>query len=75
MFALLDVRGTGMSADRFARLLLESKAIATVPCDGFGPSGRGQLRISLTLDDARLADAAWRIVAFASEVLPAPPPA
>jgi arginine:pyruvate transaminase len=68
MFALLDVRGTGLSSDRFARLLLERKAIAVVPCDGFGPSGYGQLRISLTLDDARLAHAARRIVELASEV-------
>ncbi len=75
MFALLDVRGTGMSADRFARLLLERKAIAAVPCDGFGPSGRGQLRISLTLDDARLADAARRIVALATEISQTPPAA
>ena len=68
MFALLDVRGTGLSSDRFARLLLERKAIAVVPCDGFGPSGYGQLRISLTLDDTRLADAARRIVELAAEV-------
>jgi arginine:pyruvate transaminase len=68
MFALLDVRAMGMSADRFARLLLESKAIAVVPCDGFGPSGYGQLRISLTLNDAELGDAARRIVALTREL-------
>jgi arginine:pyruvate transaminase len=68
MFALLDVRGTGLSSDRFARLLLERKAIAVVPCDGFGPSGYGQLRISLTLEDARLAAAARRIAELACEV-------
>jgi arginine:pyruvate transaminase len=75
MFALLDVRGTGFGSDRFARLLLEKKAIAVVPCDGFGPSGYGQLRISLTLDDARLAHAARSIVALACEVSHAPPSA
>jgi len=68
MFALLDVRGTGLGSDGFARLLLEKKAIAVVPCDGFGPSGYGQLRISLTLDDARLADAAHRIVDLALDL-------
>ena len=72
MFALLDVRGTGLSAEAFARLLLERKAIAVVPCDGFGPSGYGQLRISLTLSDASLAAAAHRIVDLAREVSQAP---
>ena len=68
MFALLDVRETGLSSDAFARLLLEKKAIAVVPCDGFGPCGYGQLRISLTVEDARLEDAAHRIVALAREI-------
>jgi arginine:pyruvate transaminase len=68
MFALFDVRGIGLGSVRFAELLLERKAIAVVPCDGFGPGGYGQLRISLTLDDVRLAAAARRIVELASEV-------
>jgi arginine:pyruvate transaminase len=75
MFALLDVRGTGFGSDQFARLLLEKKAIAVVPCGGFGPSGYGQIRISLTLDDARLADAARSIVALAADVSRARPTA
>jgi len=62
MFLLLDVRGTGLSADDFARALLEEEAVATLPCDGFGPSAAGHLRLALTQADAVLAEAGERIL-------------
>jgi aspartate/methionine/tyrosine aminotransferase len=65
MFVLLDIRGTGMVAQVFARELLESEDVAVLPCDAFGPSAAGHLRISLTEPDARLAEAGRRIVRFA----------
>jgi arginine:pyruvate transaminase len=65
MFLLLDVRGTGMSSEAFARALLDEEAVAVLPCDGFGPSAVGHLRLSLTSADDRLAEAGRRIVAFA----------
>lgn len=65
MFVLLDVRGTGLASEAFAQGLLERHAVAVLPCDGFGPSAVGQLRISLTADDALLAEAGNRIVAYA----------
>jgi len=65
MFVLLDVRGTGLSADDFARQLLEREAVAALPCDGFGPSAQGHLRLSLTSADARLEEAGRRILRFA----------
>jgi len=65
MFVLLDIRGTGLSADDFARQLLEREAVAALPCDGFGPSALGHLRLSLTSDDARLEEAGRRILRFA----------
>ena len=65
MFVLLDVRGTGLSADGFARRLLERERVAVLPCDGFGPSAGGHLRIALSVPDARLAEAGARIVHFA----------
>jgi arginine:pyruvate transaminase len=68
MFALLDIRGTGMEALSFAERLLERHAVAVVPCDGFGPSAAGHLRIALTCDDAPLAEAARRIVRCAAEL-------
>ncbi len=65
MFILLDIRGTGMAAQPFARALLESENVAVLPCDAFGPSAAGHLRISLTEPDQRLAEAGNRIVHFA----------
>jgi arginine:pyruvate transaminase len=64
MFVLLDVRGTGLSADAFALQLLEQEHVAVLPCDGFGPSAVGQLRIALSAPDPRLAEAGERIVRF-----------
>jgi arginine:pyruvate transaminase len=66
MFVLLDVRGTGLSADAFARQLLERERVAVLPCDGFGLSAAGHLRIALSAPDARLAEAGERIVHFAA---------
>ncbi|MBV9585740.1 MAG: pyridoxal phosphate-dependent aminotransferase [Alphaproteobacteria bacterium] len=64
MFVLLDVRGTGLSAMEFARRLLDSERVAILPCDGFGPSAAGHLRIALSAPDERLRDAANRILRF-----------
>jgi arginine:pyruvate transaminase len=64
MFVLLDVRGTGLGAADFARRLLDSERVAVLPCDGFGPSAEGHLRIALSAPEARLRDAAGRILRF-----------
>jgi arginine:pyruvate transaminase len=68
MFVLLDIRGTGMAAQQFAAGLLENADVAVLPCDAFGPSAAGHLRISLTEPDARLAEAAQRIVRFTRRI-------
>jgi arginine:pyruvate transaminase len=65
MFVLLDVRGTGLSARDCAHSLLQEQGVAILPCDGFGPSAAGQLRVSLTAPEDRLDAAATRIVRFA----------
>jgi arginine:pyruvate transaminase len=65
MFVLLDVTRTGLGSEAFALGLLEREGVAVLPCDGFGPSAVGQLRISLTASDERLAEAGHRIVRFA----------
>jgi arginine:pyruvate transaminase len=59
------VRGTGLGGAEFARLLLEREAVAVLPCDGFGPSAAGHLRIALSASEARLQEAGERIVRFA----------
>jgi arginine:pyruvate transaminase len=68
MFVMLDIRGTGLSSEAFARALLDEEAVAVLPCDGFGPSGVGQLRLSLTSADARLEEAGKRIVRLAGRL-------
>jgi arginine:pyruvate transaminase len=68
MFVLLDVRDTGLAAPDFARRLLEEENVAVLPCDGFGASAAGYLRLALTAPEARLAEAGERIVGFARRV-------
>ncbi|HKX10931.1 MAG TPA: pyridoxal phosphate-dependent aminotransferase [Stellaceae bacterium] len=68
MFVLLDVRETGLGSEGFAYGLLERENVAVLPCDGFGESAVGHLRISLTADETRLADAGQRIVRYARQI-------
>jgi arginine:pyruvate transaminase len=70
MFVLLDIRGTGLGSEDFARALLEQENVAVLPCDGFGPSAVGHLRISLTAPQPRLEEAGQRIVRFAQALTP-----
>ena len=65
MFVLFDVRASGLGAEDFARELLLREDIALLPCDGFGPSAIGHLRIALTAPEPRLDEAGRRIVRFA----------
>jgi arginine:pyruvate transaminase len=64
MFVLLDIRCTGLDSEVFARGLLEAEGVAVLPCDGFGPSAAGHLRIALSAPDNRLREAGERIVRF-----------
>ncbi len=57
MFVLLDCRGTGLGSEAFALELLEREHVAVLPCDGFGASAAGHLRIALSAPDARLREA------------------
>jgi arginine:pyruvate transaminase len=66
MFALVDVRATGMSGEGFARALLDSAQVAVMPGESFGAALAGWLRLSLTQDDAVLSDACDRIAGFAA---------
>ena len=68
MFVLLDIRGTELDAQAFARVLLEEEGVAALPCDGFGPSIVGHLRLALTLPDAALAEAGRSIVRLAQRL-------
>lgn len=70
MFVLLDVRGTGLSAADFALRLLAAERVAVLPCDSFGPSAEGHLRIALSAPEPRLREAGERIVRFAARCRP-----
>ena len=51
----------GRTSTAFCELLLERAAIVTTPGNGFGPSGEGFIRASLTVDASRIAEAVERI--------------
>lgn len=66
MFALLDIRATGLSGDAFARALLAEAKVATMPGESFGTALAGWLRLSLTQPDDRIGEACTRIATFAA---------
>jgi arginine:pyruvate transaminase len=61
MFVMLDVRPTGLTAEAFAYGLLDAEGVSVLPGDAFGSPAAGHVRISLTLPEARIADACERI--------------
>lgn len=67
MFALLDVRASGMSGEAFALALLDAERVAVMPGESFGEGLAGWLRLSLTQPDAVIAQACERIAAFAAK--------
>ncbi|RVT84419.1 pyridoxal phosphate-dependent aminotransferase [Rhodobacteraceae bacterium CCMM004] len=67
MYAMLDVRATGMSGEGFAEALLDRHAIAVMPGESFGRAAAGHVRVALTVDDTRLEDALARLLSFAGE--------
>lgn len=68
MFVLLNVENTGMTAKEFAAGLLERHAVSTLPCDGFGPSGRYLLRVGLCVESTQLKVACERINTYLDEL-------
>jgi arginine:pyruvate transaminase len=69
MFALVDVRATGLSGEAFAASLLDSQKVAVMPGESFGAGLSGWLRLSLTQPDDRTVEAANRIAAHAASIL------
>lgn len=67
MFALVDVRETGLSGQDFALGLLAEHRVAVMPGESFGEGLKGWLRLSLTVEDALIARAADRIAAHAGQ--------
>ncbi len=67
MFVLLDIRGLDVTSDHFAKAFLRKYDVAMLPCDGFGESVTGLLRVSLCESENRLATACERLQTFVRE--------
>ncbi len=66
MFMLVDVSRTGLSGADFAMRLLDEKKVGTMPGASFGNQAKSFIRLSLTVPDADLVEAAGRICELAS---------
>jgi arginine:pyruvate transaminase len=64
MFLLMDIRGTGMSGGEFCRTLYRDCGVSVLDAGAFGASATGFVRLSFTLDEARLAEGCRRIINF-----------
>lgn len=68
MFVVVDVRGTGLAGADFARRLYDDQGVSVLDASAFGPSAAGHVRLSFTVDEARLEEACRRIRAFCAAV-------
>ena len=64
MFTVVDINSTGMTGEAFARALLAEEKVAVMPGESFGAALAGWVRISLTQDDALVAEACDRLLRF-----------
>jgi arginine:pyruvate transaminase len=67
MYALLDIRSSGLSSMAFADQACEHARVAMLPGDAFGPTLAGYLRLSLVVPEDRLTEACRRVHEFAVE--------
>ncbi|BDY16202.1 aminotransferase [Sulfitobacter pontiacus] len=65
MYLMLDVRSTGMSGEDFAYALLEKHHIAVMPGESFGTAAAGHIRVAMTIEDTRFAQALATVCDFA----------
>ena len=61
MYAMVDVRGTGLSDTEFAWGLLEAEGVSVLPTATFGENAAGYVRVSLTAPESVLRQACERI--------------
>jgi arginine:pyruvate transaminase len=57
MYVMLDIRATGLSGEDFANQLLDTHHIAVMPGESFGKAAAGHIRVAMTIDDERYAEA------------------
>ena len=68
MFVMVDVRGTGLAASDFAWRLLDEQGVSVLDATAFGRTASGYVRVSYTLDEARLEEGCRRIAALADSL-------
>ena len=68
MFAMVDVRNTGLTGEAFAWRLLEEEDVVTMPGESFGAGGAGHLRVALTVGVDEISEACKRIARLAERV-------
>ena len=66
MYIMLDMRATGLSGEEFAKGLLETHHVAVMPGESFGQAAAGHVRVALTVNDKRLAEAVQHILDYAA---------
>ena len=69
MFALLDVRGTGLGSTDFAWGLYRATGVSLVDAAAFGPATAGFVRLALAAPADRLAEACRRIARHARSLV------
>ncbi|WP_293576440.1 pyridoxal phosphate-dependent aminotransferase [Phaeobacter sp.] len=67
MFAMIDVSSLGLSGEEYASDLLHNGGVAVMPGSSFGDAMTDWVRVALTIDDDRFAQALERIVAHANK--------
>ncbi len=67
MYAMLDIRATGLSGEAFANALLDRENIAVMPGESFGQAAAGHIRVAMTVDDDSYAQALQKLIEFAQD--------
>ncbi len=67
MYIMLDMRATGLTGEEFATGLLDTHHVAVMPGESFGQAAAGHVRVALTVNDERLADAVRHILEYAAQ--------
>ena len=68
MFMLVDVRGTGLSANEFAWGLLRETGVSVLDGQAFGPSAAGFVRLGFVVQPERLQEACRRIARYCRSI-------
>jgi len=68
MFALIDVRGTGLSGYDFMCGLYDAERVSVIDGGAFGQGTRGFVRLCFATDEAQLRQAMFRIRRYCSKL-------